>query len=52
MLGQASKPIFVAENMIATLESKPVTIKGENGVDYSGMRISMVVPNEINEAGK
>jgi len=49
MLRQVSKPIFVADNMIATIESKPVTIKGNDGENYSVMNISMIVPNKIKE---
>jgi len=52
MIIQASKPIFVAENMIATLEDKPVNVKDKDGKVYSVMKISSVLHNNDSEVKK
>lgn len=40
MLEQTQKPIAICENAIGTLEGKPKTVKGEDGKDYTIMKLS------------
>lgn len=47
MIKQASKPIFVAENMVATLESEPQLFKAEDGKEYYIMKFSSPIFNKI-----
>ena len=46
MLRQASKPIFVCENMVATVEKGPHNVKAEDGQVYSVFSISNAVHDE------
>jgi len=40
MLRQTSKPIFVCENMVATVENGPYRVKEKDGMDYYVYSIS------------
>ncbi len=45
-LMQTQKPIFVGENIVATIESGPHNVRGEDGKEYSIFKISQTVHQE------
>ena len=51
MLIQTQKPVIALGNIIATRESEPINIKGEDGIVYSVFKVSDVIEDKPKKEG-